>query len=118
MKSNFLLLAVLSAPLLVGGCGPKAGPPLSARDQHAFDQASPDLRQNWDRVLEADRTNGYVFAQNLLYRLSQQPLPPEQKDAVSNRLAAINKRMYAAAEKGDAAALNAIQELRRHAPNR
>jgi hypothetical protein len=118
MKGNFLLLAVLAAPLLAGGCGQKAGPALSAGDKQAFDKAPPEVKQVWDRVLEADRTNDYVVAQKLLYGLSQQPLPPEQKDAVSNETAVISKRMYDAAGKGDAAALKAIQQLRRNPPNR
>jgi len=118
MKSHLLLLTVLAAPLLVGGCGQKAGPALSAGDRQAFDKAPPEVKQVWDRALQADRTNGYVYAQRLLYGLSRQQLPPEQKDAVSNATAAVSKRMYDAAEKGDAAALDAIRELRRNPPNR
>ena len=71
-----------------------------------------------ERALAADRTNDYVVAQNLLYRLAQQPLLPEQRVAVSNETAVVSKRLYDAAEKGDAAALNAIQQLRRNPPNR
>ncbi len=118
MKASLLLLTVLVAPLLAGGCGQRAGPVLSAGDKKAFEKAPPEVKQVWDRVLEADRTNGYVVAQNLLYRLSQQPLLPEQKDAVSNETAVVSKRLYDAAEKGDAAALAAIQQLRRNPPNR
>ena len=118
MKGHLLLLAVLAAPLLVGGCGQKAGPALSAGDKQAFDKAPPQVKQVWDRVLEADRTNDYVFAQNMLYGLSRQPLLPEQQAAVSNETSIISKRMYDAAEKGDAAALTAIQQLRRNPPNR
>jgi hypothetical protein len=118
MKGNLLLLAVLAAPLLAGGCGQKSGPALGAGDTQAFDKAPPEVKQVWDRALEAERTNGYVLAQKLLYGLSQQQLPPEQKDAVTKETAAINKRLYDAAEKGDAAALKAIQELRRNPPNR
>ncbi len=118
MNGNLWFLAVLVAPLLVGGCGQKAGPALSAGDKQAFDKAPAEVKQVWDRVLAADRTNDYVLAQNLLYKLSRQPLPPEQRDAVSNETAVLSKRMYDAAEQGDATALNAMQELRRHPPNR
>ncbi len=118
MKGNHWLLATLAATLLAGGCGRKAGPALSAADNQAFDKAPPEVKQVWDRVLEADRTNDYFSAQRLLYELAQRPLPPEQKNAVSNETAVISKRMYDAAEKGDAAALNAIQQLRRNPPNR
>ena len=118
MKNKLLLLAVLAAPLLVGSCGHKAGPAPGGGDPRAFDKATPEVKQVWERALEADRTNVYVVAQMLLYGLSRQQLPPEQQDAVTRQTSAINKRMYDAAEKGDAAAMDAIRELRRNPPNR
>ncbi len=117
MKRTFWFLA-LAAPLLAAGCSQKAGPTLSAGDKQAFDKGPPELKQVWERALAADRTNDYVVAQNLLYRLAQQPLLPEQRVAVSNETAVVSKRLYDAAEKGDDAALNAIQQLRRNPPNR
>jgi hypothetical protein len=118
MKAHFLFLVAVTASLLLGGCGQKPTPTLRAGDRTAFDKSPPEIKQLWDRALEADRTNDYVVAQNLLYGLSQQPLPLDQSGAVSNEIAVVSRRMYDSAEKGDAAALKAIQQLRRHPPNR
>jgi hypothetical protein len=118
MKGHFFVLSIPVIALVLNGCGPKAGPGLNVKDKQAFDQAPLEVKQVWDRVQEADRTNGYALAVTLLHGLSQQPLPPEQKTAVSNETAALNKRMYAAAEKGNEAALEAIREIRRNPPNR
>jgi hypothetical protein len=117
-KGSTLWLSALAVGLLLVGCGQKAGPVANPSDQQAFDKAPAGVKQVWEQALEADRTNGFVLAQRLLYGLSQQPLPPDQMAAVKNTTAAINKRLNDAAEKGDAAAVEALRELRRHPVNR
>ncbi len=117
-KCRFALLTIVALPLLLVGCGQKTASGPSPADKQAFDKAPPQLKQVWDQALEADQTNGYVLEQRLLYGLLKQPLAPEQQAAVSNQIAGVGKRLYDAADKGNTAALEALRELRRNAPNR
>lgn len=60
------------------------------------------------------QTNGYaaaVLSLKKVYRAEN--LSPEQQKAVNDTLTAINDKMYAAANKGDAQAAQAIQDLRK-----
>jgi hypothetical protein len=113
-----VVLVLLAAPLLLIGCGQKAGSGPGTVDKQAFDQAPPQVKQVWEQALEADRTNGYVLSQTLLYGLSQQPLSPQQMAAVSNQTSIVGRRMWDSANHGNAEALDAIRELRRDPPNR
>jgi hypothetical protein len=113
IASSILLGTILTSLLLVAGCGKKASSVSSPVDKQAFDKAPPQVKQAWEQVMEADRTNGYMLARGLLDDLSKEPLAPEQSDAVNNEMAALMKRMYDQANKGDPAAQAAIRELRR-----
>jgi hypothetical protein len=99
--------------LLVVGCGQKASSGPAPIDKQVFANATPQIKQAWEQALEADRTNGYVLAQRLLYELSNLPLAPEQEAAVNNEMTAVTRRMYDQANKGDPAARAAAQALRR-----
>jgi hypothetical protein len=79
----------------------------------AFNDAAPDLKQTWDKAVSADKGNDYVAAatgyRSLL--LKRASLSEAQFDAVSAASVAINQRMNAAANKGDAAAKQAVAQL-------
>jgi hypothetical protein len=113
LASRILLGTILTGFLLVAGCGKKASSTSSPADKQAFDKAPPQVKQAWEQVLEAERTNGYMLARGLLNELSKEPLAPEQSAAVDNEMASLMKRMYDQANKGDPAAQAAIRELRR-----
>ena len=121
MRSFFrwaLLLGalILAAPL--AGCGNKQrSAAITPTEQQSFN-SSPDLQQMWNAVQEAGRTNDYVGAQTLLFNLMSQNLTPEQRAVATKEGNVISERMYAAAQQGDAAASNAIVELRHNPPNR
>lgn len=100
------------------GCGRNAADTGAAVPQQVFDNSVPELKQVWDRALEADRTNDFVGAQTLLYALTRSRLTPSQDQAVRGEMATVSKRMSDLAEKGDPAALKALEELRRNPPNR
>ena len=72
----------------------------------------------WVQASEAVRTNGYVSAYNLCYQLSNADLSPDQKQAVTKVSADLNDRLLAAVDKGDPAAQQALEEMRRDPPNR
>jgi hypothetical protein len=118
IASKFLrrLTAASAALLLLAGCGKKAL--VTADDAKVFDKAAPELRQMWQTALEASKTNDYVTAEMVLYRLSRPDLVPEQQDAVNRHLTALTERLNDAVAKGDPAAKAAVTELHRNPPNR
>ena len=119
MKSRLCAAFVFSLVLtLVAGCGHKGSQKLSSNDLKAFDSAPAEVKQVWLMAVEASKTNDYVGGQTLFHRLLNQELTPEQKDAVSKESTALNQRLYDAFDKGDAAAVKAVEELRRNPPNR
>jgi hypothetical protein len=112
---GLLVSAVLV--LIVAGCGGKSSAP-TANDLKAFDTASPDVKQMWQKALEADKSNDYAAAQTLLYALLRTEPTAEQREAVSHRLTAVTQRFNDALDKDDPAAKAALEELRRNPPNR
>jgi len=104
--------------LLLAGCGEKGPGKLSAKDEAAFDQATPEVKQMWTKASEASKANDYTTAYNLYYELVNTGLSPEQKAALSKANAALNDRLMAALDKGDPAAQQALQEMKAHPPAR
>jgi hypothetical protein len=72
----------------------------------------------WQTALEASKTNDYVTAEMVLYRLSRPELTPEQSDAINRHLTSLTERLNDAVAKGDPAAKAAVTELHRNPPNR
>jgi predicted small lipoprotein YifL len=112
------VLLCLTSVAIFAGCGRKGVGELTAAEAKAFDQAAPELKQEWIAALEASKTNDYNGAQTLLYGLLNQNLSPEQRQAVVKQSTVVNDRLYSALEKGDPAAQKAIEEMRRNPPNR
>jgi hypothetical protein len=104
--------------LLLPGCGHSNSGGLSAAESQAFDKGPPEVKQMWTLALEASKTNDYVTAYNMLYNLGSQSLSPDQKQAVTKQTASLNDRMLDGVGKGDPAAQNALEELKRNPPNR
>src|SRR2546425_5805828 len=80
--------------LLFSGCHGKS-PKLNQNDQTAFNQAPPEVKQFWDKALEADKANDYAAAETLLYKLLSLQLTPEQRGAVEKELTSVNQRLFA-----------------------
>ena len=112
-------LIVFPAILLLVGCSKKQGVgELTDADTKAFDSAPADVKQTWTTALEASKSNDYVGAQTLLYGLLAQNLSPDQKQAVTKASTLVNQRLYDGVEKGDPAALKAMEDMRRNPPGR
>jgi hypothetical protein len=103
--------------LLASGCSHNGGG-LSGKDDAAFDQAPPDVKQMWTKASDAAKANDYVAAYNLYYSLLNAELTPQQKQAVSKANGVLNERLLAAMEKGDTDAQKAMEEMRSHSPAR
>jgi hypothetical protein len=91
-----------------GGCAKKA-----AADNQAFSNAAPAIKQTWDKAVAEDKANDYVAAVTDYRSLMAQrsSLSAGQLDAVNAAALAINQRLYAAANNGDAAAKAASLKL-------
>lgn len=100
--------------LLAGGtlssCAKK-----TATGSRAFVAAPSEIKEIWDNAVAADLTNGYVAAitgyHDLMTRKTS--LTDEQIAAVNAAALAINQRLYAAANNGDATAKEASLKLAR-----
>ena len=101
------LLAVTSI-----GCHKDPGA-VAAQNTSLFQSADPQVKLAWDTAQAAAATNGYVVAITSLRKLRQGNLSPEQLKAVDQTLTSLNERMYTASNKSDAAASQAIQDLRK-----
>ena len=111
-----LVIGGVAAVMLLAGCGSKTK--VSAADSKAFSNASPELSQAWQTVLEASKTNDYFLAETVLYQMRRADLTPQQREAVNHQMAALNQRLSDALAKGDPAAKAANEELRKNPPNR
>ena len=99
-----LILAVL----FITGCSRK-----TATNATAFDQAAPDIKQAWDQGVAADKANDYFTAVTSFHTIMVQrdKLTDAQIEAVNAACLAVNQRMMAAANNGDAAAKAASDKL-------
>ena len=107
-------LVLLSFPT---GCK-RGSSELTAADSHAFDSATPELKQQWELALEATKTNGYVVSHTILYDILRLDLPANQRQAAQHQLTIVTDRFNAALDKGDPEAQAALAELRQNQPNR
>lgn len=103
-----LAFGLCVAAAALGGCGKS-----TVDGNKVFQSASPVLKKSWDTAMEAEKTNGYAAAILHLQELRAQPgLSAEQTKAVEEASTAISDKMYDAANDGDPAAKQAIEDLR------
>lgn len=99
----FALLA-----LLFVGCSKGVGD-----GAKVFETASAEIKAAWDKGLAEAKAKDYAAAIGTLQDLHRKPgLTPEQIKALEETTTAISDEMYAAANKGDAKAVEAINQLR------
>jgi len=118
MRTLFAISLALATVLLCGGCKKNGAAGPTAAEIKAFDTATSEVKQVWQAALQADRTNDYAGGLALYYSLLREDLTPGQQEAVGRVSTSLKQRLSDAAQKGDAAAQAALQELRQRAPNR
>jgi hypothetical protein len=111
MKLYFCICLSLAA-LVMAGCSKNAAS-LGSSNAKLFATAPAPIKAEWDKATAAIATNGYAAAILSLKNLQAQSLTPEQTKAINDTVTAVSDQMYAAANKGDAAAKQALQDLRR-----
>lgn len=99
------------ASIVLGGCGNNEYS-LSAKDMAAFKDATPEIKQDWEKGLKADKANDYLTASTSFRSVLQQKINPDQLVAVQTALGGLNERMNDAAAKGDVAAQKAIEAMK------
>jgi hypothetical protein len=104
MKYWFMLLLAL-----VAGCSKS---PLGVKSP-AFDNAPAALKETWVQAVASAQTNDYAGAAIRMMGLRREQLTPEQAAAVEAALKSVTEAMYQAADRGDANALKAVEELKR-----
>ena len=97
--------------VLVSGCDKQVAVSKSATD--SFASAKPELKQCWAAAAECSLKNDYLGATTnlLLLRAQGAALSVEQAKALEELWGAMGSRVYAAAEKGDAGAVQALKSM-------
>ena len=118
IQSMISTVAVPLALLVLGlfaftGCGERA-PQLNSDQRKAFDSASPEVKQLWEKALAADQTNDYVNAAATLDGLKKLTLTDAQSQALDAERIAFGHRLMQAAEKNDPAAIQAVQNSQKN----
>ncbi len=101
---------------LLCGCGGGSKDPNKVGSQYnqLFASADAETKACWDTAMAAAKTNGYaVTIQAVRTMVASGKLTPEQAKAAQDTATATSDKMYDAANKGDAAAKQAIDELRK-----
>lgn len=105
------LLAVLLLALV--GCD-KSPQTIASRGTKAFQSAPPEVKADWENTAKALNANDLVGAVTNLAKLQiLETLTPDQGQVVRETSAALNDRIHEAANKGDASAKAALDELRK-----
>ena len=103
--------------VLLFGCSDNAYN-LSKQDLAAFQNAAPEMKQAWEKGLQADKANDYLTASTNYRSLLTKSITAEQLVVVQAALEGLNYRMNEAAAKGNASATKAIEALKEGAPKR
>lgn len=114
-----LLVVPLAVGLLSTGCGRQEPPPPMAVEevpktlQGAFDKAGGDTKAAADQAMEAMKNDQQAVALDVLEKLAMQAeLSPEQREAAARSALAVRQKILEAAEKGDAAAKEFLEQQR------
>jgi hypothetical protein len=101
------------ALIAAAGCNQQA-PPKVAADTKAFDSASADVKDQWTKILAAAASNDYATAILGCRKLTATPdITADQRAAANTTLSAVSQKMFDTAQKGDAAAQQAILDVRK-----
>ncbi len=97
--------------VLLPGCSKQSGLSL---DNAAFSSAPPEIGQQWKAAAEqASRRNYVGVATNLMEIFSKsQQLTPQQNEALNQAWVKLGNQAFAAANKGDKSATEAVLKMR------
>ena len=108
-------VAVLVFMLCLVGCGNKSrseAETATATAAHSFDQAPEALKDVYQKVVYATKSNDFAAATAAIDQLSKAQLSPEQEQAVADRKNELMIKLAKAAQNGDANAGKMLVDLR------
>lgn len=109
MKRCKWFVSMMFVAVIAVGCGRGVSP--SAANK-AFDTAPPAVKATWEKAMAASQTNNYTMSIALLRSLRTEPsLTPKQREALADTTSSITEKMMDAANRGDADAKKAMEDL-------
>lgn len=113
MRTLIACVCVSFSLLIFAGCGPDAKS-AAAKGARAFETAPAEVKADWQTAMGAIKANDFGLALATLGKLgSQTNLTPQQSQCVRDTSKAMSDLMYDAANKGDAKAKQALEDLRK-----
>jgi len=110
---KMVVCCLLTAFVALMGCNREV-PPKVESESKVFETASAEVKDQWNKILTAATTNDYSTAViGCRKLLTNQDLTQEQRGAINTTQAAVTAKMTDAAQKGDAAALQAVADIRK-----
>lgn len=115
-RTNWILITVMSASLMMAGCGQKGGVDTS-KLENSFKSAEPAQQTSVTKVVEAVKAGNYSAALTDLQRLaSNAKLTPEQQQAIKDLMAQVQGKVTEAAGKLAGDAQKATEDLKKSLP--
>ena len=109
-KTLITLVGAVAVSILVAGCGNDA-PKMSSSEKALLENATPEIKQLFEKALAADNASDYPSACTNYYALLRQNLTMDQAMAMQTALKSLKLRMLEAAAKGDAGAKTALEYM-------
>jgi len=116
LKTGLFLVGCCLCTVLLQGCnGGGSGDARKLNSQYSkvFASADPQVKELWEKAGAAIQTNGFSLAMRSLREIMETNATPEQISAAGATAKAVSDQMYDAANKGDANAKEALNELRK-----
>ena len=111
MKHILVFLVAGLAAVGMAGCGSRS----LDQNSKAFASAPAPLKESWTKAVACVRSKDYAGAAPLLFNLRTQSLTPDQSAAVEAAVKTVTEELWAAADRGDPAAKQAIEDLKKRA---
>jgi hypothetical protein len=111
LLSRTAFATLLTVCLVITGCGRKAIPKVP-EDSQAFETASSDLKDAWDKAVSAARTDDYATAILICHKLQMRAeLTAQQRAAVIDTITAENNRLLDGLKNNDPKAIQANETV-------
>lgn len=110
-----MFAGLAAAGIMVAGCD--SSTTVSSQDISLFKNSTPEIQQLFATARAADQQNNYLSACTNYQALMGQKLSVDQSMAMQTVMKSLMERIYAAADKGNAGAKDALKYLQSRQPH-